>query len=386
MIKQSIGAIAVIVVGIALAILIGSTGPRGETLVQPSTTVEVQTITAVKQTVTLELIAHGTVLPKTESSLVAEVPGRVTAVSPSLVAGGFFKKGDVLAEIERIDYRLALEQAKAQLVSIQSELTVAEKEFERLEPLTQQQHVSESQVDAAFSRRAIARASLREALAREDRAERDLERTRLVAPYAGRVRSERVDVGQYLNRGESIAAIYAIDYAEVRLPISDEDLAFLPSAVDKQDASNEGLKVALRARFSGAERLWEGEIVRTEGELDPQTRMVNLIAQVKSPYAESTANPPLTLGLFVEAAIESAPIDDVVIVPRSALRADDRVYVLNADNRLEFRDVEIIRTVGDVVYIGKGIESGETICVSDIETPVEGQLLKPKSRANPSSS
>ena len=95
--------------------------------------------------------------------------------------------------------------------------------------------MSESSLDGARNRLAIARASLREAKARVARAERDLERTRLIAPYDGRVRTERVDAGQFVNRGEAVATLYSIDFAEVRLPVHDDDLAFLPLSLARQD-------------------------------------------------------------------------------------------------------------------------------------------------------
>ena len=139
-------------------------------------------------------------------------------------------------------------------------------------------------------------------------------------------------------------------------------------------------KAILKARFSGAQRTWEAWVVRTEGELDPRTRMVNLIAQVKAPYDPSAGVPPLTVGLFVEAEIEGEAVEDVVVVPRSALQGGNRLYIVGADNRLVFRDVEVIRIADEVAYIGDGIEDGEMICLSAIDSPVEGQSVRPIGR------
>ena len=381
MIRRNLGPIAVLVGGLALAVLIAATGPRTQPMSQASQPLAVRTMPASKQTVRMRVTAHGEVLPKAESNLVAEVAGRVTAVSPAMVSGGFFAKGEVLVEIERIDYEAALEQSRAHLASIGSELFNAGTEYRRLSELAERESVSESTLDGARNRLTIARASLREAKVLVARAERDLERTRLIAPYDGRVRTERVDAGQFVNRGEAVATLYSIDFAEVRLPVHDDDLAFLPLSLGRQRNDDAPMpKAILKARFSGAERTWEARVVRTEGELDPQTRMVNLIAQVKSPYDQSADAPPLTVGLFVEAEIEGESVEDVVVVPRSALRTGNRLHVVNADNRLVFRDVEVIRIAGEAAYIGDGIEDGETICLSAIDSPVEGQPVRPLGR------
>ena len=378
MIRQNLGPIAVLAGGLALAVLIAATGPRTQPVSQAPQPLAVRTMQALKQTVRMRVTAHGEVLPKTESSLVAEVAGRVTSVSPAMVSGGFFSRGDVLVEIERIDYQAALEQSRAYLASVRSELLNAEKEHRRLRELAERESVSESSLDGAHNRLTIARASQREANVLVARAERDLERTRLVAPYDGRVRTERVDAGQFVNRGEAVATLYSIDFAEVRLPVHDEDLAHLPISLGRQRNDNAPMpKATLKARFSGAERTWQARIVRTEGELDPRTRMVNLIARVQSPYDQSADEPPLTVGLFVEAEVEGNTVEDLVVVPRSALRPGNRLYMVSADNRLVFRDVEVIRIANETAYIGSGIENGETICLSAIDSPVEGQSVRP---------
>ena len=382
MIRQNLGPIAILAGGLALAVLIAVTGPRTQPVSQAPQPVAVRTMQALQQTVRMRVTAHGEVLPRTESSLVAEVAGRVTAVSPAMVSGGFFNRGDVLVEIERIDYQAALEQSRAHLASVNSELTNAEKEYRRLRELAERESVSESSLDSAHNRLTIARASIREANVLVARAERDLERTRLLAPYDGRVRTERVDAGQFVNRGEAVATLYSIDFAEVRLPVHDDDLAFLSLSLGRQQDDGAPMpRAILNARFSGAQRSWEARVVRTEGELDPRTRMVNLIARVQSPYDQSADTPPLTVGLFVEAEIEGIPVEDVVAVPRSALRPGSRLYVVSADNRLVFRDVEVIRITGETAYIGDGIENGEAICLSAIDSPVEGQSVRPTGTA-----
>ena len=361
----------------ALAAFIFVSGPQLEPVPPPPNIPVVRTMVADPGTVQITVAAHGAVVPKTESNLVSEVAGRVVSVAESMVSGGFFTKGDVLVEIERVDYEVALERSRAHLASTESELANAEKAYERHEELRESQSISESRHDDALNRLTIARSSLREATARVARAERDLERTRMTAPFDGRVRSERVDAGQFVNRGESIATLYSVDFAEVRLPVRDEDLAFLPLSLARVEGSAELPRVVLKARFAGAEHAWEARIVRTEGELDPRTRMVNLVAQVPRPYDPTGDLPPLTVGLFVEAEILGKTVDNAVIVPRSAVQRDSRVYVVTAVNRLSFRDVEILRTTGDEYTIRGAIQPGESICLSALDNAVEGQQVRP---------
>lgn len=377
--KRYLGPVVVVVLGVVLAIAIVATGPTVETQPTVDRVPIVETMRARMETVRMTVAAHGAVVPKTESSLVAEVSGRVVAVAPTMVSGGFFEKGDVLVEIERVDYEVALEQARANLASAQSELDNAGKAYERRRELSASDSISQSQHDDALNRLTVARASLRAAAAQVSRAERDLERTRLVAPYDGRVRSERVDAGQFVNRGEAVAALYSIDFAEVRLPVRDEDLAFLPLSIGRMSESAATTPVVLKATFGGKDRVWHAKVVRTEGELDPQTRMVHLIAQVEAPYDQPGDAPPLTVGLFVEGEIVGSEFEGIVAVPRSAVMEGDWVRVVAPDDRLAFRRVDVLRRTGDTIYVSGGIGDGELICLSELPSATEGQRVEPAS-------
>ena len=383
MIRQYLGALLVLAAGAALAAMIIATGP--ELAQKPATpkVPAVRTAPALPRWVQMTVAAHGEVLPKTESNLVSEVSGRVTAVAPTMVSGGFFAKGDVLVEVERIDYEVVLEQSRARLASARSELENAEKTYRRQEELAKTQAVSESARDDALNRQSIARAAQREARARLARAERDLARTRLTAPYDGRVRAERIDVGQFVNRGESIATLYSIDYAEVRLPVRDVDLAHLPLSLSRTDGGTPMPQVILRAEFAGAEHAWDAEVVRTEGELDPRTRMVNVIAQVPAPYDPADNSPPLTVGLFVEAEIFGNWVENVIVVPRTALQEDNRLYIVSEDGRLSFRDVKVLRATGESAYVQGDVEAGELICLSALADAMEGQRVHPIAASSP---
>ena len=214
-----------------------------------------------------------------------------------------------------------------------------------------------------------ARAAVAAAEAALDRARRDLERAELRAPYAGRVQSKDVDVGQFVNKGNTVGRIYAVDSAEIRLPLPDEQLAFLDVPMSYRGSQRQtGPRVTLAADFAGRRHTWEGRIVRTEGEIDPVSRMVHVVAEVRDPYAPDSdrSRPPLAAGMFVEATIAGREVQGVVELPWAALRGRDQVLVVDESGRLRFRDVEVLRSTTDSVLISAGLNEGELVTVSTI--------------------
>jgi RND family efflux transporter MFP subunit len=215
-----------------------------------------------------------------------------------------------------------------------------------------------------------------------EQAEYDLERTVLRAPYAGRIRGKQVDVGQFVSRGTSVARIYAVDVAEVRLPIPDAELAYvdIPLAYrDDESSQNEpGPRVTLRADFGGRAYTWQGRIVRTEGEIDPATQMVQVVAQVKDPYSRGgqQGRPPLAVGMFVKAEILGNRSGSVYVLPRSVIRGENRILVVDENDRLYIRDVEVLRAESERVLVRSGLKPGDRVVVSSVETAVNGMQVK----------
>jgi RND family efflux transporter MFP subunit len=327
--------------------------------------------------------AHGTVTPRTESTVVPQVSGPVVWVSPIFASGGFFEENDPLVRIERADYEAALESARAVIARSESEYERALKDSKRQKRLANQSVASAARYDEAVNAERIAKAALREAAALRGRAERDLDRTEIRAPYTGRVREENVDVGQFVTRGTAIGRIYAVDYAEVRLPIPDSELSFVDLPMLYRDDADDGVgpEVVLRARFAGRDHSWNGRIVRTEGEIDARSRMVNVVARVEDPYghgpgSDTHERPPLAVGLFVEAEIRGRSIEGAVLLPRSVLHTSNRVLVVDSDDRIEFRDVEVLRNERETIVIGSGLEAGEEVVVSPLTTIVEGMAVR----------
>lgn len=364
---------AVVVVAILGAISLYATAPelKPETADPIAPTVRVL---AVRPDAVQHLVhSQGTVEPRTESALIPEVSGRVEWVSQALVSGGVFNAGEILLRIEQDDYEAALAQARAGRQQAEAEAENARFEYERLLQLQDRNLASRSQLEAAERRLRVADAALLSADSGLERARRDLARTELQAPFTGVVRTESVDVGQFINRGSAVATIYATDYVEIRLPIADEQLAYLqlPLGVRGELAAEAAPNVELTARFAGRDYSWRGKVVRTEGEIDPRSRMVHVVARVEN------AEPRLPVGLFVQARISGVRVANVVTLPRSALRDGNRVLIVDADNRMHYRDIVPLRFYQDEVMISAGLAAGERVCVSPIQTVVEGMTVAP---------
>jgi RND family efflux transporter MFP subunit len=263
--------VGLLVLGLAGMMVLLAGRPAGRRQAPPDTRRLVRTVVATPSDVPLVVRSEGTVTARTESDLVAEVAGRVVFVSPALRPGGFFATGDVLLRIEPRDYQVGLKRAQAAVERSQGELELAEQNLARQEGLRSRDAASRSAYDEAASRARVSRAARLDAEAALEQAELDLERTELRAPFAGRVLEKYIDLGQFAGRGTRVARTYAIDTAEVRLPLSDEDLAYLDIPLASRAGAGviDGPEVLLRARFAGSEHEWQGRIVRTEGRIDP---------------------------------------------------------------------------------------------------------------------
>ena len=330
--------------------------------------------------VALAVTSEGTVRPRTESELVPEVSGRVMSVAPSFAEGGFFEAGDVLVTIDPFDYEQAVVAARAQLA--QSRLRLAEEEAEAEVAQREWDSLGEGDPRELTLRKPQlddARAAVAAAEASVVRAERDLERASITAPYAGRVRRKGVDVGQFVTMGSSVATVYAVDRAEIRLPLPDNELAYLNLPLSYRGAENrQGPRVTLRSTFAGESHAWNGRIVRTESEIDPISRMVHVVAEVDDPYrpGPDPDRPPLAVGMYVDAQIEGRRFRQIAVVPRSGLRGRSQVMVVDGESRLRFRDVEILRMTAGSIYVRAGLANGERVVVSTLDSPTDGMQVQ----------
>ncbi|MDA8627173.1 efflux RND transporter periplasmic adaptor subunit [Pseudomonadales bacterium] len=373
---KAIITIAVLLAAVAAAAGIIMSRPMPEQLTVSETTSAIRAMTVVKESLRLKIRSEGTVTPKTQTNVIPEIKGRVTWISPNLVVGGYFQAGDLLVTIDAADYEARTGLAQAQLLRAEAELEHKRFELQRLQTLIKDNLVSQSNLENAARAHKIAKANVIESKINLAQAERDLSRTKITAPFEGMVRSESIDIGQFVQQGTPIASIYASDAVEVRLPIVNAQLAYLDPANLQRGELDPATApmIRLTARYAGTSFVWRGQLARTEGEIDAQSRMITAVARVRQDN-QSPDVPPLQVGAFVAAEIEGQYLDDIVRLPRAALRPNSQVLIIDGDNRLRFRAVNVLRLENDFVLIDSGLESGEVVNLSPIQTVVDGMRV-----------
>lgn len=321
---------------------------------------------------------QGTIQPRTETILVPEVSGNVVWISDNLVAGGFFQEGDVLLQIDDRDYIDTVNRASANVNRAEAENEFSTFELERLEKLVERQLVSLSELERGVRASRISEASLEDAILSLERAERDLERTKITAPFRGLVKSKQIDLGQFITRGAPIANIYSDDYVEVSLPIADQQLAYLnlPLTQRGELLESEAPNVKIFSNYAGKDYEWLGKLVRTEAEIDLRSRMVRSIARIYNNSSKSNQYLAPPIGLFVQAEIEGLLVDNITTIPRSALRGENTILIVDEENNLHQRSINILRIYGDEVFISGGLTQGELICISPIQNFIEGMKVE----------
>ena len=363
-IKRSLLIIGLIVAAFVISSLLGKMKPPPQKKEASIVELIVETMTLEEHTVAFEIHSQGTVKPVTETVLSAEVAGTITRISPKFVAGGVFEAGEELLQIDPTNYRVAAEQAEALLAQRQIEYDGAKK-------LKAQGYRAEAELASAAAALALAKSEL-------VRANRNLERTSIRLPYTGIVRAKEVDLGQYVNPGSRLGVTFAVDHAEVRLPLADNDLAFveLPSVADvARTPEASGPRVILSAVQQGKPTSWTATIVRTEGVVDEKSRVTYAVARIDDPYAmhaENELHQPLPMGTFVQASIEGTVVEGVVQLPRSAVRGNGQVIFVDEEDKLRIRPVEILRADADYAYVVGGAKAGDRISITAIESPING--------------
>tara|TARA_B100001123_G_scaffold445405_1_gene596909 strand:- start:9232 stop:10455 length:1224 start_codon:yes stop_codon:yes gene_type:complete len=348
--------------------------------------VEVAEITAEPLSLTIE--SQGTVQSRIETVLTAEVSGIIERVSPQLFPGSFFEKHDVLLEIDKVDYEAALANAKSLLAS--AKLAYAqEKSWSEQAEVDWKELGRGTPSDLVVRKPQLekAKADLESAEAVVAVAERNLSKTIVRAPYDGRVHSKLVGVGQNVSaRMTQIARIYSVDVAEVRLPISGKEAGYieLPETFRGGKLMSKKAPVTLMAEFGGKDWSWQGTIDRVEGVIDPATRQVFLVARVEDPYAqgEVPGQPPLKVGQFVNAEIYGKELGQGFIIPRSALKPNDEVWIVDENNRLRITHVSVAKAGVREVYVTAGLQGGDRICLTQLGIVIDGMEVFVENQLN----
>lgn len=362
---------------VAWLVLVGKPAPDPKEA-PPVAAPLVEVLEAKPQDVALSVVTQGSVTPKREINIVSQVAGIVQAVAPSFAGGGFFDAGSELVKLEDADYRFALVRARARVAD--AEQNVAMEKGRVRQAAREWRDLGNEEANRLFLRKpqlAGAEAALEAARADLGQAELNLQRTSISVPFNGRVSDKHVDLGQYVSPGTVIAKVYATDIAEIRLPLTDRQVALLDLPLSYQDQGDERPRpVLLRARF--ADRLWQwrGQIVRTDATIDVDSRVVYAVVEVEQPFARdaSSDRPPLPIGLFVEAEISGRTLQAVVALPRSAVRNDNSVLVVDEQDRIQPRPVRVLKSNLRQAWV-QGISLNERVVVSSLPIAVAGMTV-----------
>ena len=382
------------IVVVALAALVFSyllrTRPEPPKRAPESRAIHVETRVLEREDFPVILRTSGRVQARTRGPLVSQVGGRIIEVADSFRGGGFFEEGDILVKIEEFDFLSAITIAKGAIADAEAALEAEEavgeqaaEDWRRLRPGEQA-----SDLVLRIPQLAQAKSRLASAEAQLANAERDLKRATIRAPYAGRIREKMADIGQFVAPGTILAQIYAVDFAEVELPLKDSQLAFVDvpegyRGEDSPSVADETLPpVTLKATVAGEQVQWHGKIVRTQGAIDERNHQLHVLAQVKDPYGKrDDGAPPLKVGQFVEAEIEGEVLEGVFILPSSSVRTSERGYiitVIDEGDRLQQKEVRPLWRNRDFFVTRDGIEDGARLCLTAIPYVSGGTQVVPR--------
>lgn len=367
--------IGAILAAIVVSYLLFVTRPKVEHQ-QVEAQIPLVTVSPVKaESMNIPVFTRGTVSPGTQIQLISEVSGQVLEVNPNFANGGFFQRGEVLVRVDTLEYDVNIKRAEAAVAQayqayLQAE---AEKKARSRSSGGNQLATFEVQFRQAEAHYLAAKAEL-EAIKLQR------ERTVVRAPFDGRVLMAVVNPGQYLRPGLQMGVIYAVNVAEVRLPLSDRQLSLVdvPGRMSSGDVS-ELPEVIFSEQYAGKTYTWKGHVVRAEGGVDERNRLLYLVAQVPDPYGVDPAQPgrpELVAGSFVEAAIAGRHFERIFPIPRRALRNGNQVWVVGDDGRLDKRDIGVLYKAKDMIYVTTGIDDGEQVVLSQLDVAVEGMRVR----------
>ena len=332
------------------------------------------------ESVQLFIESQGKAQAARQASLSSNVQGPVAWVSPSLEAGAYVKAGEPLLRLELADFETAVARSRATYEQASAEAEFAAADLARITELAAKRLASESELQNAERAATVTSARLADAEAALEQSELDAERSILRAPFNAVVASRDVELGQFVNRAQSVAVLFDADSVDVRVPLAIRQLGYLdvPMGFRGEFESVQAPRVELVGSYGGKQYIWEGKLLRTEATIDPNSNTVQSIIRIEQPTADLGGETiPLPIGLFVEARIAGKLVEDIISLPRSAIRNNSQVLVVDAENKMYYRDVDIFRLEQDRVLISGGLVPGEKICTSPIQAVVDGMSVRP---------
>jgi len=350
----------------------------------------VKTETLHLQDIQMVVLGNGAVRAKTIVQVVPQVPGKTLTVAPDFINGGLFSADQTLIQIEPDDYELALQRAQAGVARAQVQLDLQKAEADVSRQEWQEMHPDKEPASTLVFRIPQikqAQAELEAAQADLAGAQLNLKRTKISLPFNGRVVTENVDAGQFLTVGQPVATVYGTDVMEIPVPLEDRELVWfeIPDVSspgnDKSAAQKKQTLVDIFADFAGARHHWLGHLARTEGVVNPDSRMINVVVEVEKPLADKNSGISLLPGMFVDVAIRGRHLKDVILVPRYAVHNRDEVWLIK-ENKLYIKKVNIIRRDKQYAYVDVGLENQDVIVISPLDTVTDGMKVRLEGEQN----
>lgn len=376
---------AVLLVGVAVAILLVVFKPSAKRVAVEHKPPQVEIHLAVLQDIHIPVHSQGNVQARTQIKMAAEVSGKIHWVSSSLTGDGYFNQDELLLAIDDDEYKLLIIKAEALVAAARQLLARTEAEADQARKDLQRL----GRDPAQSTEYALRIPHLKEARANLKAAEADLaiaslqrQRTEIRAPFAGRLIKKYVDQGQFVAPGSALLDIYSTETAEVRVPLTQNQLVLLNlPGQDSQPMAEPDSPVLVTAFYAGKGWHWYGQLVRTEGVIDERNRMVYAVVQIAEPNMadpEQPGRPVLTSGMFVKITFQGRKLQQVYVLPRSALRYGHELWLVNGDNRLVKRPVDVIHKERLHVYIDSGLEAGERVITSSLDIAIDNMKLDPQ--------
>ncbi|MEN8140661.1 MAG: efflux RND transporter periplasmic adaptor subunit [Thermodesulfobacteriota bacterium] len=369
--------------GITALILIKSRSlPQRHARPQTAPLVETMVLTARDHQVTL--LSHGTVKAAQSITLTPQVSGRVTSLAPGFVVGAFFAEGELLFTIEKSDYRLQLEQAKAEqakaeldLELIKGQASIARREWQRQDPAPDSEPLPLVVFEPQLRN---AQAKVKAAAAGVKLARLNLARTTVKAPFACFIASESVDVGQYVGKGEKLGQLHGTDWAVIKVSLAVNDLKWL-ELPEKEGDWGSAAQLTLGSA-PAASPGWSARLYKLLAEIDPASRMAKMLFAVRDPYqlaVEGEGGERLAVGSFVKVAIMGKSLPDVMAIPRSAILPEGGVWLVAKESTLVKKELTVLFADQQHVYVRGQVAPGDRLVTSSLVAAAPGQRVRTSS-------
>ena len=384
--KDKFVAVGVVLAALFLAVMMNVLQPDAEKTSEPEAAIAVKTEIVKRAQLAMHVESQGIVAPRTRTRIISEVSGLVLDVADAFVVGGTFNAGDMLLKLDPTDYEVALQRAEAKVISFKALMELENARSVQAEKEWGMTGRPKSEAPLLALRRPYlleAEANFLQAKAEVRQAEIKLSKTIIRASYAGMVSKKLADIGQFVTTGTAIGETFAIDFVEIRLPLSEKDLTMMDGLSSPAELRQK--QIILSGTVDGINASWTAILARSEGVVDELNRSQYIVARVSDPYGlgSSDLQVPLRVGTFVKASIQGKVLKDVFKVPRSALLEGSRIGLVDDQTLLQIIPVEVASTDDSHYYISKGLQDGHQIVTSALGTPIEGLKLRIKNDSSP---